>query len=264
MALLEFKKTESLLTHDESTIYLLDEPDTHLHVKAHVTPRKIRLLENNLNQSKIRYLKTEVDSSDYVLKSLGVENVYLFFARYIVIVEGETEENFVPSYFLKKYGRTIASSLIKIINVRGITNIPGFSRAILELHDPKHIYLLFDNDASPELLELINSLGIPDEQKFITGDKEFEDSFESHVLHRCWAQYLTDSEKQIPENWSIANIEAKKAECMQVDSKFSKELRSLNAQGKKMTKPIFGKILGEYIDETELPVRLRELFSIAK
>lgn len=129
MALLEYKKEQSLLEHDTSTIYLLDEPDTHLHVKAQiefletvkgfsrngsqviltthspfiinsVNPKQLRLLENNENRSKIRYLKQDIDVADRVLRSLGIENTYLF-SRHIVIVEGETEEQFLPSYFLK-------------------------------------------------------------------------------------------------------------------------------------------------------------------
>ena len=291
MALLEFKKEESLLSHDESTIYLLDEPDTHLHVKAQlellqtvesfasngdqviltthspfiinsVAPKKIRLLQNIANLSTVRYLKSEIDCSNKVLRSLGVENTYLFFSRHLIIVEGETEENFIPSYFLSKFEKTLSSCLVKIINAKGITNIPGFSRAILELHNPQQIYLLYDNDASPELVELIGSLAIPEPQRFVVGDKEFEDSFSSDVLHRCWSDFLTVCEKQTPEGWTPGRIEELKIHCKENGGKFSKELRSLNANGKKMTKPILGKVLGEYVQENELPAKLRELIAV--
>lgn len=86
MALLHSKKEETLLSHDTTTFYLLDEPDTHLHVKAQLelletlkafarennqviltthspfiinalAPKQLRLIENNGDTSKIRFLK---------------------------------------------------------------------------------------------------------------------------------------------------------------------------------------------------------------
>jgi len=194
MALLEYKKEQSLLEHDASTIYLLDEPDTHLHVKAQiefletikgfaesgsqviltthspfiinsVKPKKLRLLENNNNHSKIKYIKSDPDSADVILRALGIENTYLFFSKHIIIVEGETEEKFIPSYFIRAFDETLSSSLVKVINCKGIPNIPGFSKALLEIHNPEKIHLLFDNDASPELRDLIDRLQIPNERK---------------------------------------------------------------------------------------------------
>ena len=114
MALLEFKKDKSLLTTDANTIYLLDEPDTHLHVKAQlellktlegfaqqghqvicsthspfiintVSPKQIRMLVNEGHESSLRGLKHNSDTTNGVLKALGVENTYLFFARSLII-----------------------------------------------------------------------------------------------------------------------------------------------------------------------------------
>jgi putative ATP-dependent endonuclease of the OLD family len=289
MALLEFKKDESLLDHDKNTTYLLDEPDTHLHVKAQtelldiisgfakngnqviltthspfiinaVSPKQIRVIQNIGNKSKVNFLKSEVDSADKLLKSLGIENTYLFFCRHLIIVEGETEENFIPAYFINKLNRTTSSSLIKIVNAKGITNIPGFARAVLELHDQQRIYILFDNDASPELIELIDNFNIPDEQKFIIGEKEFEDSFESAVLFKCWSEYLSYRSCAIPPQWTTENIEALKVDCRINNKKFSKEIRSLNPRSRAMSKPILGKVLGEYVAESDLPDSLLKLF----
>ena len=289
MALLEFKKEESLLSHDSSTFYLLDEPDTHLHVKAQLelletmqsfsedgnqvvltthspfiinslSPKQIRLLDNKDNRSSIRFLKDNKDLSNNILRALGVENTYLFFSRHLVIVEGETEEEFIPAYYMSKFGKPITSSLVKVINTRGITNIPGFSSAILELHDSENIYLVVDNDASPETEELIASLNIPDERRFVIGVNEFEDAFDSAVLHRSWENYLKACNKELPESWTISAIEEKKQECLAGDGKFSKEIKSLNKGGKKMTKPIFGRALGETIEQDELPESIAGLF----
>lgn len=289
MALLEFKKEENLLKHDDNTFYLLDEPDTHLHVKAQIElletlrsfskngdqvvltthspfiinalgAKQIRLIENNINESRVRYLSDQASSSSKILKTLGIENTYLFFSRNLVIVEGETEEEFLPSHYLKRHDRPITSDLIKVINSRGITNIPGFSKAILELHSPDNIYILMDNDASPDTQELIDKLGIPTERKFIVGTKEFEDAFNSETLHKCWCEYLNECGNSTPVNWTLEKIEQLKVNCLRDGEKFSKQLRSLNAGGKKMTKPALGMAIGSYILTAELPPRLAELF----
>lgn len=288
MALLEYKKEQSLLEHDSSTIYLLDEPDTHLHVKAQiefldtvksfskngsqviltthspfiinsVQPKQLRLIENEDNHSKIKYIKSDADAADRVLRSIGVENTYLFFSRHIIIVEGETEEQFLPSYFLKRFDETLSSSLVKVINCKGIPNIPGFAKAILEIHNPENIHLLYDNDASPELLELINQLNIPDERKYVVGNKEFEDAFTDEALYNAWCEYLTASEKEIPEAWTIEAICNLRNDCKNNGGKFSKQIRSLNQGGKKMSKPILGNAIGQHLDDMHIPKRLIEL-----
>jgi predicted ATP-dependent endonuclease of OLD family len=288
MALLEYKKEQSLLEHDTSTIYLLDEPDTHLHVKAQiefldtvkgfshngsqviltthspfiinaVSPRQLRLLENNENRSRVRYLRQDADLADRVLRSLGVENTYLFFSRHIVIVEGETEEQFLPSYFLNRFNETLSSSLIKVMNCKGITSIPGFARAILEIHNPDNIHLLYDNDASPELSELIDSLNVPTERKYVVGDREFEDAFSDDALHSGWSQYLLAAEKEVPPGWTVEAISELRASCQENEEKFSKKIRSLNQGGKKMSKPILGNALAEHLSDEQLPERLLDL-----
>lgn len=288
MALLEYKKEQSLLEHDASTIYLLDEPDTHLHVKAQiefletvkgfadngsqviltthspfiinsVKPKKLRLLENRNNHSKIRYIKSDPDSADTILRALGIENTYLFFSKHIIIVEGETEEKFIPSYFIKAFDETLSSSLVKIINCKGIPNIPGFSKALLEIHNPEKIHLLFDNDASPELMGLIDGLQIPDERKYVVGAKEFEDAFTDQALYSAWCAYLTSCDKAIPETWSVDSIRNLRMQCAETGAKFSKEIRSLNQGGKKMSKPIFGNAIGQHLDDADIPDRLLDL-----
>lgn len=289
MALLELKKEQSVIEDDETTIYLLDEPDTHLHVKAQVElietlqsfatngnqviltthspflinavkPNQIRLFfTGGQNQTKVRHLHEDSLVSSQVLHSIGVENVYLFFARTIVIVEGETEEAFTKDYFLKKTGRTLNSSLVKIINVQGIRNIYGFSRGILELHDPSNIHLVFDNDASDDIKEIIRQLNINDDKKYIVGEKEFEDAFSDETLFNCWKKHHEDSERTCPENWTAENIRQVREECRANGSKFSDKLKTLSAGGKRMTKPTFGSVLAQYVDDENIPPLLSKL-----
>lgn len=293
MALLEYKKEQALLEHDTSTIYLLDEPDTHLHVKAQiefletvkgfvengsqviltthspfiinsVKPKKIRLLENRNNHSKIKSIESNPDSADIILRTLGIENTYLFFSKHIIIVEGETEEKFITSYFIRAFDETLSSSLVKMINCKGIQNIPGFSTALLEIHNSENIHLLFDNDASPELRELIDRLGIPDERQYVVGTKEFEDAFTDQALYSAWCAYLASIDKAIPETWTVDSIRDLRTQCAASGEKFSKRIRSLNQGGKTMSKPIFGNALGQHLDDADIPDRLLELIQAVR
>lgn len=291
MALLEFKKEQSRIPNDDQTIYLLDEPDTHLHVRAQLDlvhtvegfstagnqviltthspfivnsakPSQVRLLVMSNGVTAIRSLTSDPSQSSKILRALGIENTHLFFSRKIVIVEGETEEKFLPAQYLKLTNKTLSSGLIKAINVHGVQNIVGFSRAILELHDPDQIYILCDNDTSPELQELINQLGVPQAHKFQVGTKEFEDAFHSSVLQRVWAQYHVDCGRQAPEGWTEDAIEQVKTRCVANGEKFSTALRALNQGGKAMKKPIFGAALGERVEVHELPQQLRDLLEV--
>jgi putative ATP-dependent endonuclease of the OLD family len=292
MALLEFKKEKSLVPGDDKTVYLLDEPDTHLHVKAQmdlvdtveafarsgnqviltthspfvvnsVRPSQVRLLSRYQNSTSIVFLKENPSAITQSLRSLGVENTHLFFSRQIVLVEGETEENFISSYYLARTQRTISSGLIKVINAQGIQNIPGFAKAILELHGPEKVYVLYDNDASEELVNLIRYLDLPGCQNFQIGHREFEDAFESPVLHRCWVEYHKECGKVPANAWCVDAIEDLKVKCTTGEdkNKFSKALRSLNHGGKRMTKPLFGQALGTYIKAEELPSIIYNLFT---
>lgn len=291
MALLELKKEQSKVTGDDQAIYLLDEPDTHLHVRAQldlvktvegfsavgnqiiltthspfivnaVKPNQIRLLTRYSGKTSLKSLSDNPYNSDKILRALGIENTHIFFSRTIIIVEGETEEAFIPLQYLRQTGRTISSGLIKVINVNGVSNIIGFARAILELHDPEKILILCDNDASSELQQLIDVINIPTPHKFQVGVREFEDAFESAVLQRVWAEYHQESQRDLPGTWTTIGIQELKNRCLIENLKFSKEIRALNQSGKKMTKPIFGAALGSRAEIGDLPQRLQELFNL--
>lgn len=296
LALLEYK-AENDESCKDSKLYILDEPDTHLHVKAQIEllsvlkdlsnkgcqiiitthspflinaikPKQIKLLfQPDSNVTKLKCLKDEPETSDKILRQLGIENVYLYFAKKIVLVEGETEEAFLPRIYEKIYNVSLNSDLIKIINTRGINNIPGFAKALLELVDANSIYIIKDNDASEEALKLIEKLSIPNEKQINMGVKEFEDSFSDDILFESWKNYLDECGKDISKsNWTIENIIRIRRECISnPDKKFSSELKSLNkGSGKEFSKIIFGKILGNYCDETNIPAKTNELLAKLK
>lgn len=287
MALLDYNTEKE---DKSNAIYLLDEPDTHLHVKAQLElmnivrkvikeknqmiltthspflinsckPNQIRLIRNIDNVSKIKYLKKD-DDIDSLLRNLGVENIYLFFARKILIVEGQTEEKFIPIIYERIYGKNLHSDLIKIINVQGIKNVPGFARAILEMNSKENIYALIDNDADDATKELINKLEMKSEHKIEIGNKEFEDSFKESVIDSCWRKYVESREKKVGELWNEDNISKIKNECIAEGKKFSKELGCLNSGcQKKFSKIELGIALGEYCNIGDLDPKLMGLLT---
>jgi hypothetical protein len=227
-------------------------------------PSEIRMMyQREPNKTRVKCLTDEKDITSKVLQNLGVENLYLFFAKTILLVEGETEETFIPNYHYKAYGESLSSRLIRIINVKGIQNIYGFSKGILELHSADSILALYDNDALPETLALIDSLAITKENRFVLGNKEFEDSFSSEVIHRSWRSHLEAIGRTIPEEWKIGNIENMREEAIADPSKkFSTMIKQLNkGSGTQLTKPILGGAIAEYITDTEIPEILKNLFS---
>ncbi|RNI10074.1 ATP-dependent nuclease [Methanohalophilus portucalensis] len=293
LALLEYKASSEGASSD-SKLYILDEPDTHLHVKAQiellnvletladrgcqviftthspflinaVKPKQIKLLSQpTSNFTKLKCLEDKPDESDKILSDLGIENIYLYFAKKIIIVEGDTEKEFLPLIYQKINNRTMNRDLIKVINTGGIKNIHGFAKALLELFDQNSIFIIKDNDASEDTAKLIDKLKIPDAHQFTIGEKEFEDAFSDETLYKSWEKYLETHGKDIARSqWNLDNIASIRDKCStNSEIKFSSELKTLNkGSGKKFTKIIFGKILADYCDESNIPCEINLLFS---
>jgi predicted ATP-dependent endonuclease of OLD family len=252
MALFDYKSDNN----GNSNLYVLDEPDTHLHVKAQLElmkilnnfikgnkqiiitthspfiinyykPIKIRLFYNKCNETKVSYLKDCSDVEE-ILRDMGVENTFLFFARKILIVEGETEEKFIPIIFDRLFNINLSSSLIKIMNVRGIKNVPGFSNALLQLVNKDSIYALIDNDADDATNELISRLKLTNDHLYKIGQKEFEDSFKPKTIYNCWKKYVESRNRDIGDRWTEEEITRTKEDCLKNNKKFSKKLKELN------------------------------------
>jgi putative ATP-dependent endonuclease of OLD family len=174
-------------------------------------------------------------------------------------VEGQTEEKFIPIMFDNLFGSNLYSNLIKVINAKGINNVPGFASAILELIGKENIFTLVDNDADETTIELIDQLTLDDTNKFTVGTKEFEDSFEPKTIYESWKKYVESCGRQIGNLWHEDLIAQKRNECIREDKKFSKELRVLNSGSKKMDKITLGMALGQYCPEDELDENLKNL-----
>lgn len=284
MALLKYGKD---ITKDLNPIYIFDEPDTHLHVKSQidllkiirnisnnssqviitthspfilnsVTPRQVRLLINN-GDTKLKHIKFDKEV-EWIFSRLGIENLNLFFSRKILIVEGETEKNFLPTVQERFFDATFYNILVKLVNRRGITDIPRFAEVLSDFVEPTDIYILTDNDGDKETVELMNKLKISSDNIVKVGTKEFEDSFEPETIYNAWKKFVESKGRDIGPEWTIENIKNLKNKCINENKKFSKELRSLNSKcSVKLTKPIFGAALAENIERSDMDIEIDRL-----
>ena len=278
MALLEYQKAEK----EEPSLYVFDEPDTHLHVRAQmelleimrafcendkqviiathspfimnsVKPRQIKLLSLKNRQTELKSILNE-EEIESQLNHLGIENIHLFFSKRMLVVEGETEEIFIPLIFKKLFDKPLNSNLVHIIKRKGITDVPRFTEILTEFIKPEKIFLLVDNDSDEETETLIENLELPERNIFKIGEKEFEDSFSDEIIYSAWKGYVEDNGRCIGEQWTIENIRELKTTCSEEGLKFSKELKNLNGGCQiAMKKILFGKVLAQYCSRENLP-----------
>jgi len=303
MALVNYKLKEK--TSDEVSIFLFDEPDTHLHVRAQrelmdtllkyskdkqiIITTHSPFIINFLKSTQIRLVKLKSDKTtkilsvktdttekvDRLLYSLGIENVFLFFGRKLVIVEEETTERFVRKMYMKLFNRNLEGDFIKIIRASGNTEVPKLAKVILDiLHYPiNEVFLLLDKDIEDReeedpVLRLYKEIvkRYPDwanTNVFTVGDKEFEDSFSSEIIYGAWATYLERQGKSVPESWTVENIERlKQRSKTDKNFKFSEKLSELNVgSGIKLNKRLsLVDALVDYVDEETLPEVFKILF----
>lgn len=303
MALVNYKLKEK--TSDEVSIFLFDEPDTHLHVRAQrelmntllryskdkqiIITTHSPFIINFLKSTQIRLVKMkpdkttkivsiEVDTNekiDKLLYDLGIENIFLFFGRKLVIVEEETTERFIRKIYMKLFNRTIEGDFIKIIRASGNSEIPKLAKVILDIlnYPINKVFLLLDKDIENRykddpVLRLYKEIvkkhpNWKSTNVFTVSKKEFEDSFSSKTIYKAWATYIEKQGKSIPKDWTIENIEKLK-QCSERDEnfKFSKEISKLNAgSGVKLNKSSsLVNALVEYVDEETLPEVFKLLF----
>lgn len=203
--------------------YVFDEPDTHLHIKAQldifnlfndlaennkqviitthspflineINPKDIKLLSLDSNSaSNIKTLTEEIEP--YVLNDLGINNIDLFFTNKLIIVEGETEQLFLPKFYQKIYKHPLSHKFVKIVKAEGIGDIPNVVRITKNAFPDTPMYILMDNDSKEteeKLKKLIDKYDdLTWDNIFIIGNKEFEDSFSDEVLVKSINDYLT-------------------------------------------------------------------------
>lgn len=291
MALLEYQSDQT-----ETSIHVFDEPDTHLHVKAQfefldilrnfsrmgrqviltthspfimnsVKSEKIRFLFLDNQETKLKTIEDD-DELEWTLNNLGIANTHLFFSRNVLIVEGYTEEDFINLLYPRLYGISLHSNLIKIIRGDGIEDASRLSKVLEDFIGVNNIYLLIDNDGDSKLLDLVDSLKVPDENVFKIGHKEFEDTFDPKMIYASWKEFIEakyDAEKleTFEMEWTEAKIEHIKEDCIKNGKKFSEELICFSRDTclVPMEKPNLGCALARKVGKDDLDNTLINLFS---
>lgn len=284
MALFEHK------TDKNDLCYVFDEPDTHLHIKAQqdiynifqelyaernkqvfitthspflintVKPKHLHyLFLNSENQSKL--LDVDSENLEELLNELGVNNSDLFFTNKILVVEGETEELFLPKIYDKVYERPFSYNLVKILKAEGIQDVPRFVRVIKEFFKGTDIHIFVDNDAPTKTENLLKK--IEDENIACNiikiGTNEFEDSFSDEILATSLNKYISDI---LDEEKIYINAEEVK-NVRDNGKKFSSELNVLISQhvNGKLSKTLFSQCLVDSCSKNDIPEDISTLFS---
>jgi len=181
MAMVELKLQERSNDRDIN-IFIFDEPDTHLHVRAQrnllellkkysrdkqiiitshspfilnlLKPSQIRALHlwrdegSGKSFTRVQVLKENVSNVERLLSNLGVENTLLFFAKKILITEEKTLRVFLEHLYFHLHDMPIHGDFIKIIEGRGVTDAPRLAKVILEdfEYNKDQVILVVDND----------------------------------------------------------------------------------------------------------------------
>lgn len=271
--------------------YVFDEPDTHLHIKAQldifnlfndlaennkqviitthspflineINPKDIKLLSlDSNNASNIKTLTEEIEP--YVLNDLGINNIDLFFTNKLIIVEGETEQLFLPKFYQKIYKHPLSHKFVKIVKAEGIKDIPNVVRITKNAFPDTPMYILMDNDSKEteeKLKELIDRYDdLTWDNIFIIGNKEFEDSFSDEVLVKSINDYLTACNmNEVRINMEkIIELRKKQYGLSNAINQFIKQNTD-----KSLKKPQLGKYLAKNSNENDVDNKIIKLLKL--
>ena len=249
MALQEWQREANRNAGAINHIYLFDEPDTALHYgsqqriydmlqeraraegaqcivcthSVHLIDRaptsSICLIERaGVSQRMIRRILPTPDDDDIrdfmadIGRSLGLTNTTLLYEKAFLLVEGESEQDALPVYYRKLYGRSMVEDGIHIINLRSC----GAWKPVLDVlfeNRKAYVHLLLDADcqlpdSSAKLTpHRIREAGGDDflrEQVTFIGNKELEDAWPTEPILRAFQMHYP---RQDGSPWLAAHVD---------------------------------------------------------
>lgn len=271
------------------TLFLFDEPDTHLHVRAQrelmdimeqiahndqviitthspfllnsVEPSKIRMFYLSEGMTNVKCLDKEDNELKDLLRYLGIENTHLFFTRKLLLVEGESEMQAIPLLFERHKKKSLDSELVTLIDAGGVDGVAHLAKVINDLMYDVPLFALVDADfreraKTSELLEKLSDRR--DIERFEIGYKEFEDAFEDSVIYQAVKKY---NEIEPEKKWSMDEIK-KCRDNLSSNPRydFSGALEKLSG----IKKTIIAKSLARYCSVNQIPNELITLFDAIK
>lgn len=230
--------------------------------------RKLSLDDDGCTQVEKLVTNNDPEIENFLLglaRELGITNSIMFYERCFVLIEGETEENALPILYKRVYGRSLIEDGIRVINVRGNGAVKEFLK-ILSTNRQKFTLVFIDSDSRgnpsaklrPEIFrEAQFGEEFIREQVVYVGDQEFEDLFSNISIANCLNHYWP----KVNGLWQDEEIDTLRRE-----RKFSDALKRVIYDnqnpdiGSNWSKPEFGKILAESIEQSDIPQPILDFF----
>ena len=136
----------------------------------------------------------------------------MFFERCFLIVEGDTEENFLPKVYQRTQNKTLSEDGVILINLQNNCSWQPFLK-LLKKNKAEATVLMLDNDTQANndrrvTRERLNEIGFNEDfmtnNVFFVGRIEFEDLFPNEIIARCLNKYFS---KIAGEQWTPEEIE---------------------------------------------------------
>lgn len=285
-----------------SLLWGFDEPDTHLHYQAQYDllaklrkmadgPMQILLCTHSIpiidrlpahvvrhmvpdrtNQTtSVEYIRGGKDEAQFLRSvghGLGFPNSLLFYERCFVLVEGPTEEKALPMLYQTAYGTSLLDDGIQLFAAEGAGAVLQLARLLYQ-HN-REVIILLDNDMQGEhevvvAVQRLSELGLDTAARIVyVGNSEFEDAFSDDVIAECLKAYRPRVDQR---PWGDADIAAFRSPSAESEGKFSNDLLRKGvgpASRQRLTKPEFGRLLGEHATADFIPSQLRHLFEVAR
>ena len=242
----------------------------------------INLLRRHSNgETKIDYLNAFGDADiqifiESMCREMGLSNSHIFFEKCFIVVEGQSEVNYLPIAYKKIYESSMAEDGISLINLEGNGSAINFLKLLMR--NKRDLTLLFlDKDSihvNKEKLKINSNIifdGLIEEEynKFIDnfidsqtvfiGDKEFEDTFSNDIFVEILTKYRP---KKNSYPWSSTEIEA-----LRDTGKFSDRIVKIvweNCNPLSIKKPELGIMLATETKTEDIPSSIIELFTKAR
>ena len=218
------------------------------------------IINESTEKSIVEYLENEEDSgiSDFlnqISEISGIKNSSIFYEKCFLIVEGESEQNALPTMYKKCTDRSLSEDGIILINLQ--TN-GQWNNALKFLHANKEncTVLLLDadtqnrtsvNQVTKQKLEQIGfNATFLTSKCFFIGDKEFEDVISDEQYTRiCNSKFPKDNGGL----WRTTDFSEKRT-----DNKFSESLKILLCREcrKSIGKPEIASAAAEILNKEEI------------
>ncbi|MDW7732931.1 MAG: AAA family ATPase [Methanolobus sp.] len=288
-----------------------DEPDNSLHIdaqrKMYKAIREIAESESNqiilcthslflidsMPTNTINLLKRKEDSTTFfeslkgeteleisqfmtsVCREMGLSNSHFFFEKAFILVEGQTEINFLPLAYKKTNNSSFVEDGISIINLGGNGAAADFMKLLMK--NKKDLVILFlDSDTrnvkKSDLYRAFDQMqdcneeeykkwvdDFFDEKLMLIGEKELEDTFSDDFIAEVLNKHR---KKNNSSEWEPDEIKE-----LRKFKKFSDAILAAVAQNcspNYLNKPQLGRFFAEECTEEIIPDKVKELFKKAR